>query len=434
MLKDDSSLKVAIIGLGYVGLPLAIEFSKKRTVLGFDINQARVKELNKFYDATLEVSSQELRESKNLIFSDEKRILQDYNCYIVCVPTPIDAYKNPNLSSLISATNLVASCIKKGDLIIYESTVFPGATEEVCVPILEDVSGLVYNEGFSVGYSPERVNPGDRVHKIPNIVKITSGSTLQTANVVDRLYNEIIEVGTYRAPSIRVAEAAKCIENVQRDINIALMNELSILFNKLDVDFKEVLRAASTKWNFLPFEPGLVGGHCIGVDPYYLTHKAASVGYHPEIILAGRNINDSMSFYVVEMLTKKMLSRGINLEKSKVGILGITFKENCPDVRNSKVLDVIKHLKNHNIEVIVHDNHADNQAMKAQYDISLSEIEEFNDLDALLIAVNHREFLKIDTEILKKMYCSKSSYIIGDIKSLFDKKILINAGFDVFSL
>ena len=434
MLKDDFNLKVAIIGLGYVGLPLAIEFSKKRTVLGFDINQARVKELNKFYDATLEVSSQELRESKNLTVSSEKKILQDCNCYIVCVPTPIDAYKKPDLSPLISATNLVASCIKKGDLIIYESTVFPGATEEVCVPILEDISGLVYNEGFSVGYSPERVNPGDRVYKIPNIVKITSGSTLQAANVVDELYSEIIEVGTYRASSIRVAEAAKCIENVQRDLNIALMNELSILFNKLDVDFKEVLKAASTKWNFLPFEPGLVGGHCIGVDPYYLTHKAASVGYHPEIILAGRNINDSMSFYIVEMLTKKMMSRGINLEKSKVGILGITFKENCPDVRNSKVLDVIKHLKSHNIEVIVHDNHADNKAMMAQYDINLLKIEEFNDLDALLIAVNHREFLKIDIEVLKKMYCLKSSYIIGDIKSLFDKKILINAGFDVFSL
>ncbi|MDA9288786.1 nucleotide sugar dehydrogenase, partial [Amylibacter sp.] len=374
MLKDDFNLKVAIIGLGYVGLPLAIEFSKKRTVLGFDINQARVKELNKFYDATLEVSSQELRESKNLTVSNEKKILHDCNCYIVCVPTPIDAYKKPDLSPLISATNLVASCIKKGDLIIYESTVFPGATEEVCVPILEDISGLVYNEGFSVGYSPERVNPGDRVYKIPNIVKITSGSTLQVANVVDELYSEIIEVGTYRASSIRVAEAAKCIENVQRDLNIALMNELSILFNKLDVDFKEVLKAASTKWNFLPFEPGLVGGHCIGVDPYYLTYKAASVGYHPEIILAGRNINDSMSFYIVEMLTKKMLSRGINLEKSKVGILGITFKENCPDVRNSKVLDVIKHLKNHNIEVIVHDNHADNKAMMAQYDINLLEI------------------------------------------------------------
>ena len=347
--------KIAIIGLGYVGLPLAVEFSKKYPVMGFDINANRIEELKSGKDSTLEVSDTELAEAKLLSFSSDKLALSEANVFIVTVPTPIDNHKQPDLTPLIKASEMLGSIVKKNDIIIYESTVYPGATEEDCIPVVEEVSGLAFNIDFFAGYSPERINPGDKEHSVTSILKVTSGSNDQVADYIDALYASIITAGTHKVSSIKVAEAAKVIENTQRDVNIALINELSIIFNKLEIDTLEVLEAAGTKWNFLPFRPGLVGGHCIGVDPYYLTYKAQTVGYHPEMILAGRRINDSMGSYVVSQLIKKMVKKRIQVDGARVLVLGLTFKENCPDLRNTRVVDIIEELKDYNINVDVND-------------------------------------------------------------------------------
>ena len=347
--------KIAIIGLGYVGLPLAVEFGKTRATLGFDINKSRINELEEGKESTLELSKDDLKEASQLVFSSDANDLDDCEIFIVTVPTPVDDANQPDLTSLIEASETVAKSLKKGDIVVYESTVFPGCTEEVCVPILEKLSGLVFNKDFFCGYSPERINPGDKVNTLTKIIKITSGSNPAIAEEVDALYSSIIAAGTFPASSIKVAEAAKVIENTQRDLNIAFTNELSVIFNKLGIDTLDVLDAAGSKWNFMPFRPGLVGGHCIGVDPYYLTHKAEQVGYHPQIILAGRQINDGMAQYMVKKVVQKMLNNNINVTNSTVGVLGITFKENCPDIRNSKIIDVVSELKNWGVNVVVTD-------------------------------------------------------------------------------
>lgn len=346
-------LKVAVVGLGYVGLPLAVEFGKKRTVVGFDINQGRIAELRQGIDSTLEVDAAELKEASELSFTFNLQDLQKCNVFIVTVPTPIDEHKQPDLTPLVKASESIGKVLKKGDIVIYESTVYPGATEEDCVPVLEKFSGLRFNEDFFAGYSPERINPGDKEHRVSSIKKVTSGSTPEIAELVDSLYREIITAGTHKASSIKVAEAAKVIENTQRDLNIALINELAIIFNRMGIDTEAVLKAAGTKWNFMPFRPGLVGGHCIGVDPYYLTHKAQSIGYHPEIILAGRRLNDGMGAYVVSQLVKAMLKRRIHVDGARVLLMGLTFKENCPDLRNTKVVDIVRELAEYNIQVDV---------------------------------------------------------------------------------
>lgn len=348
-------LKVAVVGLGYVGLPLAVEFGKKRTVVGFDINQGRISELRQGIDSTLEVDAAELKEASELSFTFNLQDLQKCNVFIVTVPTPIDEHKQPDLTPLVKASESIGKVLKKGDIVIYESTVYPGATEEDCVPVLEKFSGLRFNEDFFAGYSPERINPGDKEHRVSSIKKVTSGSTPEIAELVDSLYREIITAGTHKASSIKVAEAAKVIENTQRDLNIALINELAIIFNRMGIDTEAVLKAAGTKWNFMPFRPGLVGGHCIGVDPYYLTHKAQSIGYHPEIILAGRRLNDGMGAYVVSQLVKAMLKRRIHVDGARVLLMGLTFKENCPDLRNTKVVDIVRELAEYNIQVDVFD-------------------------------------------------------------------------------
>lgn len=348
-------LKVAVVGLGYVGLPLAVEFGKKRTVVGFDINQGRIAELRQGIDSTLEVDAAELKEASELSFTSNLQDLQKCNVFIVTVPTPIDEHKQPDLTPLVKASESIGKVLKKGDIVIYESTVYPGATEEDCVPVLEKFSGLRFNEDFFAGYSPERINPGDKEHRVSSIKKVTSGSTPEIAELVDSLYREIITAGTHKASSIKVAEAAKVIENTQRDLNIALINELAIIFNRMGIDTEAVLKAAGTKWNFMPFRPGLVGGHCIGVDPYYLTHKAQSIGYHPEIILAGRRLNDGMGAYVVSQLVKAMLKRRIHVDGARVLLMGLTFKENCPDLRNTKVVDIVRELAEYNIQVDVFD-------------------------------------------------------------------------------
>ena len=350
-----SEARIAIIGLGYVGLPLAVEFSKKYDVLGFDIDQERISELVSRKDSTLEVSHNELLDAKNSKFSTNINDLRNYNTFIVTVPTPIDQYMQPDLTPLLKASEMIGRVIKKGDVVIYESTVYPGATEEDCIPVVENISGLEFNKDFYAGYSPERINPGDKEHKVINIMKVTSGSNSEVANFVDSLYASIITAGTHLASSIRVAEAAKVIENTQRDVNIALINELSLIFNRLDIDTLEVLEAAGTKWNFLPFRPGLVGGHCIGVDPYYLTHKAQSAGYHPEMILAGRRLNDNMGKIVVSRLVKEMVKKDIDVSKAKILVMGLTFKENCPDLRNTKVVDIIFELRGYGIDVDIMD-------------------------------------------------------------------------------
>ena len=371
-LKSSQNLKLAIVGLGYVGLPLAVEFGKTRPVIGFDINTDRIQELRVGIDKTLEVEENELRDAKNLIFTVDKEDLKTANCYIVTVPTPINSQKKPNLSPLLHASELISRVLNQGDIVIYESTVYPGATEEVCVPVLEKYSNLKYNEEFFCGYSPERINPGDKLHRITNIKKVTSGSTSKIADLVDDLYNEIITAGTHKAQSIKVAEAAKVIENTQRDLNIALMNELAIIFDKMNIDTEEVLEAAGSKWNFLPFRPGLVGGHCIGVDPYYLTHKAQLIGYNPEIILAGRKMNDDMSSYIVSNLISAMEEKGIPIKKSKILIMGLTFKENCPDLRNTKVVDLIDELKTYDSQVEVFDPWVDEEMAASMYDIKMT--------------------------------------------------------------
>lgn len=411
--------KIAIIGLGYVGLPLAVEFSKKFPVIGFDINQARIAELKSGTDSTLEVSNEELAEAKMLSFSSDKSVLAEVNVFIVTVPTPIDKNKQPDLTPLIKASEMLGSLVKKNDIIIYESTVYPGATEEDCIPVVENVSGLTFNHDFFAGYSPERINPGDKEHRVTNILKVTSGSNEVVADYVDSLYASIITAGTHKASSIRVAEAAKVIENTQRDVNIALINELSIIFNKLGIDTLEVLEAAGTKWNFLPFRPGLVGGHCIGVDPYYLTHKAQAEGYHPDMILAGRRINDGMGEYVVSQLVKQMMKKRIQIDGARVLIMGLTFKENCPDLRNTKVIDIVNELKEYNITVDIVDPWCSSEEAQHEYGVSTMTTAEEGIYDGIVLAVGHQEFKDLGAEAIRKL--GKQSHVLYDLKYVLDK-------------
>lgn len=414
-----SQKKIGLIGLGYVGLPLAIEFGKSREVIGFDINEKRISELQKNIDTTLEISADEFLDSKFLNFTSDKNDLRDCKIFIITVPTPIDNYKRPNLNPLIESSKIVGSVLKKNDIVIYESTVYPGATEEICVPVLEKVSSLEFNQDFYCGYSPERINPGDKEHRVTKIMKVTSGSTSKTAIEVDELYKEIITAGTYRAKSIKVAEAAKVIENTQRDVNIALVNELALIFNKLDIDTESVLEAASTKWNFLPFKPGLVGGHCIGVDPYYLTHKALEVGYHPEMILAGRRLNDSMGGYVVDQTTKLMTKKKIHVADANILIMGLTFKEDCPDIRNTKVVDIVKEFKTFECNVDVYDPWVDKSEALNEYGINPINKPMHSRYDAIIIAVAHKEFKNMSADEIRAF--GKKNSVIFDIKHLLDE-------------
>lgn len=410
--------KIGIIGLGYVGLPLAVEFGKVIDVVGFDINKDRINELKQAKDRTREVESEELRSATKLRYSYDINDLRSVNCFIITVPTPVDDFKKPDLTPLQSASKAVGGVLKKGDIVIYESTVYPGCTEEICVPILEQVSGLKFNTDFFCGYSPERINPGDKLHRVTTIRKVTSGSTPKTAEKVDQLYNLIIRAGTHKASSIKVAEAAKVIENSQRDINIAFVNELSLIFERLGIDTHEVLEAAGTKWNFLPFKPGLVGGHCIGVDPYYLTHKAEGVGYRPEVILSGRRINDNMGLHIANTVIKLMAKNDIPINRSKVLVLGITFKENCPDIRNSRVVDVIHELKSFGASVEIFDPHAINDEVQHEYGLALIK-EPDGQYDAVILAVSHNEFLQLNWESLRH-----EKTVVYDVKGILDKSII----------
>jgi UDP-N-acetyl-D-galactosamine dehydrogenase len=414
-LKD---IKLAIIGLGYVGLPLAVEFGKKRFVIGFDINKKRINELKEGRDHTLETEPEELQAAQHLSFSTELTDLSQCNCYIVTVPTPIDQHNQPDLTPLIKASETVGKVLKPGDIVIYESTVYPGCTEEDCVPVLEKFSGLTYNKDFFCGYSPERINPGDKEHRVTTIKKVTSGSTPEIADLVDALYNEIIVAGTHKAPCIKVAEAAKVIENTQRDLNIALINELALIFNKMDIDTEAVLLAAGSKWNFLPFRPGLVGGHCIGVDPYYLTHKAQSIGYHPEIILAGRRLNDGMGAYVVAQLVKAMTKRKIQVDGARILIMGLTFKENCPDIRNTRVVDIVKELKDYNCQVDVFDPWISAQETQHEYGITPIPLPEVEAYDGIILAVAHHQFKELGVDAIRKF--GKQGHVLYDLKYLFE--------------
>ena len=418
MINNTKKLKLAIIGLGYVGLPLALEFSKKRSLVGFDIDKKRINELNSGIDKNLETTKEELKSIKQLIFTNDEKNLKLANCYIITVPTPIDEFKKPNLEPLLKASKIISKVIKQNDLIIYESTVYPGCIEEQCVPVLERYSKLKFNQGFFCGYSPERINPGDKKHTISNIKKITSGSTAKIADLVDDLYNEIVTVGTHKASSIKVAEAAKVIENTQRDLNIALINELSILFSKMNIDTQAVLDAASSKWNFLPFKPGLVGGHCIGVDPYYLTHKAKEIGYEPRLILAGRELNDNMGNHVVSQLIKEMKKKKIQIKNSKILIMGLTFKENCADIRNSGIESVISGLKKYNCNIDLYDPWADKKEIKKAYGINPILDPNRDTYDSVLIGVAHQKFKKTGINIIAN-YCKKKR-VIYDLKNLFN--------------
>jgi len=412
------SYKIGIIGLGYVGLPLAIEFSKKYNTIGFDLNQKRIDELNKGVDSTNEANLEELKTqlANKLILADDLEKIKTCNIYIITVPTPITKFKTPDLSYLLSASNAIGSILKKGDIVIYESTVYPGCTEEECVVVLEKSSGLIYNKDFFCGYSPERINPGDKINTLTKIKKVTSGSTPGIAKIVDQLYSSIITAGTHLASSIKVAEASKAIENAQRDLNISFVNELALIFDKIGIDTEEVIDAAATKWNFLKFKPGLVGGHCISVDPYYLAHKAESMGYYPEVILSGRRVNDQMGKFVAEKVVKLMNQKGIPVRNSKALILGITFKEDCPDIRNSKVPDIYNELQNYGLLVDIYDPNAIKQEVKHEFNIDL--IDQPNSYDAIILAVSHNEFKNLDLSSLK----SKNGAVVYDIKSFLDKK------------
>ncbi len=424
-MKIDSSIKIAVIGLGYVGLPLAVEFAKENKVVGFDINEERVDELMNCIDRTLETTSEELKEvikgDSTLVCTTSLGEIKDSNFYIVTVPTPIDAHKNPDLTPVIKATETVAKVLKKGDIVVYESTVYPGCTEEICVPLLENGSGLKFNDGFYCGYSPERINPGDKVHTLTTIKKIISGSTPEIADKIDNIYKSIIKAGTHKASSIKVAEAAKVIENSQRDINIAFVNELALIFDKIGIDTIDVLKAAGTKWNFLPFTPGLVGGHCIGVDPYYLTYKAESVGYNPQVILSGRRINDNMGMVVANKVVKLMIQKGTQIKDSNILLLGITFKENCPDIRNSKVIDVYNELRDFNCNIDVYDPWADSNEVKHEYNIDLKDINDIKNkkYDGIVLAVAHKEFYKLNINDFKN-----KNTVVYDIKSFLDKDLV----------
>ncbi|MDY6457679.1 Vi polysaccharide biosynthesis UDP-N-acetylglucosamine C-6 dehydrogenase TviB [Acinetobacter faecalis] len=409
-----AELKIAIIGLGYVGLPLAVEFGKKVPVVGFDIHQKRIDELKSGNDHTLEVSPEELAQATQLSYTANLEDLKDCNFFIVTVPTPIDEFKQPDLTPLVKASTSIGQVLNAGDIVVYESTVYPGATEEVCIPVLEKVSGLTFNQDFYAGYSPERINPGDKLHRVSNILKVTSGSTPEVAEFVDQVYKLVIEAGTHKAESIKVAEAAKVIENTQRDVNIALINELALIFNKMGIDTESVLKAAGTKWNFLPFRPGLVGGHCIGVDPYYLTYKAQAIGYHPEIILAGRRLNDAMGAYVVTQLVKSMIKKKIQVEGAKVLVLGLSFKENCPDIRNTKIIDIVKELQEYHIDVDIYDPWVNADEAEHEYGIRTIEALQNGIYDAVILAVAHEQFVALGAEKIRAL--GKESHVLYDLK------------------
>jgi UDP-N-acetyl-D-galactosamine dehydrogenase len=415
-LKD---IKLAVIGLGYVGLPLAAEFGRRRPVIGFDISQRRIDELKTGSDATLETTREELAAAKHLHYTTNPDELKNCNCYIVTVPTPIDAYKRPDLVPLLKASETIGKILKKGDIVIYESTVYPGCTEDDCVPVLEKHSGLRFNQDFYCGYSPERINPGDKQHRLTSVRKVTSGSTPPIADLIDSLYNEIITAGTHKAESIKVAEAAKVIENTQRDLNIALINELALIFNKLEIDTEAVLKAAGSKWNFMPFRPGLVGGHCIGVDPYYLTHKAQAIGYHPEIILAGRHLNDSMGAYVVAQLVKAMTKKRLHVEGARVLIMGLAFKENCPDLRNTRVVDIVTELREYNCGVDVYDPWVSVEEAQHEYQIIPIKKPKPGTYDAVVIAVAHNEFREIGAAGIRAF--GKEGCVVYDLKYVLEK-------------
>ena len=413
-----SDLKIAIIGLGYVGLPLAVEFGKQLPVVGFDIQQKRIQELQSGQDHTLEVSPEELKQATQLTYSANLDDLNSCNFFIVTVPTPIDEFKQPDLTPLIKASTSIGKVLKKGDVVVYESTVYPGATEEACIPVLEQVSGLKFNQDFFAGYSPERINPGDKLHRVTNILKVTSGSTPEVADFVDTVYQLIVTAGTHKAPSIKVAEAAKVIENTQRDVNIALINELAVIFNKLGIDTEAVLQAAGTKWNFLPFRPGLVGGHCIGVDPYYLTHKAQSLGLHPEIILAARRLNDRMGEYVATQLIKEMVKQRIQVVGSKILVMGLSFKENCPDIRNTKIIDMVQALKEYELDLDIYDPWVDPKEVKHEYGLAPVNALKNNEYDAIILAVAHDQFKQMTATEIHAL--GKTKHVLYDLKYLLE--------------
>ena len=427
-LQDNT---IAVIGLGYVGLPLAVEFGKVRPVIGFDINPQRIAELQSGQDHTLECSPEELAQASHLRYSCTPADLQQAQVFIVTVPTPVDTANRPDMTPLVKASTTVGKALKKGDVVIYESTVYPGATEEVCVPVLEQHSGLKFNVDFFCGYSPERINPGDKVNTLTTIKKITSGSTPDVADAVDALYRQIIKAGTWKASSLKVAEAAKVIENSQRDLNIAFVNELSVIFERIGIDTLEVLEAAGSKWNFLPFRPGMVGGHCIGVDPYYLTHKVEELGYHPQVILAGRRINDNMARYAARNVIMRMLQNGVDVPRSTVGVLGITFKENCPDIRNSKVADLVKELQQWGANVVVADPWADPAEVEHEYGITLGTVDTSQPVDALVVAVGHHEYRDLPLQQLRAL-CRSDKPVLADIKSLYNRHEAAAEGFTVF--
>lgn len=412
------NLKIAIIGLGYVGLPLAVEFGKQLPVVGFDIQQKRIQELQSGQDHTLEMSREELKQAMQLTYSANLDDLRSCNFFIVTVPTPIDEFKQPDLTPLIKASTGIGKVLKKGDVVVYESTVYPGATEEVCIPVLEQVSGLKFNQDFFAGYSPERINPGDKLHRVTNILKVTSGSTPEVADYVDKVYQLIVTAGTHKAPNIKVAEAAKVIENTQRDVNIALINELALIFNKLGIDTEAVLQAAETKWNFLPFRPGLVGGHCIGVDPYYLTHKAQSLGLHPEIILAARRLNDRMGEYVATQLIKEMVKQRIQVVGSKILLMGLSFKENCPDIRNTKIIDMVKALKEYDLDLDIYDPWVDPLEAAKEYGIDPVASLVYAKYDAIVLAVAHEQFKQMSIDEFRAL--AKEKYVLYDLKYILN--------------
>ena len=418
-MPDVSSARVGIIGLGYVGLPLAVEFGKQFDTVGFDINPVRIDELRQGRDSTLEVEPEELKRADRLRYTTELDELRDRNVYIVTVPTPIDEARQPDLRPLESASRTVGQVLGQGDVVIYESTVFPGATEEICVPILEEVSGLKFNRDFHAGYSPERINPGDKEHRVTNILKVTSGSSPEIADFVDALYGRVITAGTHKASSIKVAEAAKVIENTQRDLNIALVNELALIFNRLGIDTLEVLEAAGTKWNFLPFRPGLVGGHCIGVDPYYLTHKAQAIGYNPEVILAGRRINDGMGAYVAQQVIKLMTQNAVHVVGANILVLGLSFKENCPDLRNTRVIDIVREFRDYHIDVDVHDPWVDPEEARHEYGIELVQEPEAGRYDAVILAVAHAQFRDMGIDAIRRL--CRPNHVIYDVKYVLPK-------------
>lgn len=425
---------ICIVGLGYVGLPLAVEFGKTVEVVGFDIRSQRIKELKSGFDRTMECSAEQLESAQSLTFSDNESDLDECDVFIVTVPTPIDRSNQPDLSPLEQASRLIGRHLDRGNIVVYESTVFPGVTEEICVPILEEASGLAFNSDFFCGYSPERINPGDKVNTLTTIQKIVSGSTPEATDVIDKMYSQIITAGTHQVSSIRVAEAAKVIENSQRDLNIAFVNELSVIFDRLEIDTVEVLEAAGTKWNFLPFRPGMVGGHCIGVDPYYLTHKAESVGYHPQILLAGRRMNDNMARYAARTMIKRMSRRGIDIARSTVGVFGVTFKENCPDTRNSKIFDMIKEFESWGVTVIAADPWADPEEVLKEYGARITKHIEPRSCDSLVVAVGHNEYRSLRPKELLDYCKHDGSPVLGDLKALYGKRDCIDVGFDVFRL